>query len=140
VFQTEIRVVADEDEKDEEEQDQDKEQDEDEDDGKEPQKIGQGEMVNTSADDVATMVDDPPIVLPEQGQEIHEHTPWPQPPASGPQPQTPEPCPRPQTPETHPLAGLEFLGLVTSQKPRPVVPTLRDAEAPGNTPDVDIDR
>jgi len=28
------------------------------------------EMVNTSADDVATMVDDRPIVLPERGQEM----------------------------------------------------------------------
>jgi len=36
-------------------------------------------MVNTSADDVDTMVDDEPIVLPEQGQETREHTPRPQP-------------------------------------------------------------
>jgi len=35
-------------------------------------------MVNTSADDVDTMVDDQRIVLPEQGQEMQEHTPQPQ--------------------------------------------------------------
>jgi len=50
-----------------EEEDKDEEEDEDEDDGKEPWTIGQGEMVNTSADDVDTMVDDQPIVLSEQG-------------------------------------------------------------------------
>jgi hypothetical protein len=42
--------------------------------------IGQGEMVNTSADDADTMVDDERTVLPEpgqvmeQGQEMYEHT------------------------------------------------------------------
>jgi hypothetical protein len=55
---------AEEDEKKEDEEEE--EVDEDEDDGKEPRMIGQGEMVNTSADDVDTMVDDQPIVLPEQ--------------------------------------------------------------------------
>ena len=58
-----------------EEEDEDEEEDQDEDDGKEPQTIGQGEMVNTSADDVDTIIDDQPIVLPEQGQEMREHTP-----------------------------------------------------------------
>jgi hypothetical protein len=95
-------------------------------------------MVNTSADDVDTMVDDQPIVLPEQGQEMCE--PRPQPPAPAPRPQTPEPRPRPRTPETHPLSGLEHLGLVTPQKPRPAVPTLREAEAAGNTSDVDVNQ
>jgi hypothetical protein len=95
-------------------------------------------MVNTSADDVDTMVDDQPIVLPEQGQEMRE--PRPQPPAPAPRPQTPEPRPRPRTPETHPLSGLEHLGLVTPQKPRPAVPTLREAEAAGNTSDVDVNQ
>jgi hypothetical protein len=53
----------------EDEQEEDvKEEDEDEDDGKEPQMIGQGEIINTSADDVDTMVDEQPIVLPEQAQ------------------------------------------------------------------------
>jgi len=103
-----------------EEEDEDEEEDQDEDDGKELRTLGQGEMVNTSADDVDTMVDDQPIVLPEQGQEMCEHIPWPQP---------PEPRPRPRTPETHPLSGLEHLRLVTPQKPRPAVPTLREAEA-----------
>jgi hypothetical protein len=98
-----------------EEVNEDEDEDEDEDDGKEPRMIGEGEMVNTSADDVDTMVDHQPIMLPEQGQEMREHTP---------RPQTAEPGPPPRTPETHPLSGLEHLGLVTSQKPRHAVPTL----------------
>jgi hypothetical protein len=49
-------------------------EDKDENDGKEPRTIGQGKMVNTSCVDVHTMVDDQPIVLPEQGQEMHDHT------------------------------------------------------------------
>jgi len=32
-----------------------------------------------------------------------------------------------------------LLGLVTPQKPRPAVPTLQEAEAAGNTLDVDVD-
>jgi len=51
-------------EEDEQEEDEE-EEDEDEDDGKKPRTIGQGEMVNTSAENVDTMVDDQPIVLPE---------------------------------------------------------------------------
>jgi hypothetical protein len=129
-----------EDEEEEDEEKEDEEEDKDEDDGKEPRTIGQGEMVNTSADDVDTMVDDQPIVLPEQCQEMREHTPRPQPPAPAPRPQTPDPGPRPRTPETHPLSGLEHLGLVTPQKPRPAVPTQREAEAAGNTSDVDVDQ
>ena len=50
--------------------------------------IGQGEMVNTSADDGDTMVDDEPTVLPEQGQQMRKHTPWPQPPVPAPRPHT----------------------------------------------------
>ena len=126
----------DEEEDDEEEDevvDEEEDEDEDEDNGKEPRTIGQGEMVNTSADDADTMVDDQPTVLPEQGQEMCEHTPLPQPPAPAPRPQTKEPRPRPQTPETHILSGLEFLGVVTPQQPRPAALTLREAEAAGNT-------
>jgi len=82
-----------EDEEEVEEEDEDEEEDQDEDDGKELQMLGQGEMVNTSADDVDTMVDDQPIVLPEQGQEMPENTPWLQPSAPAPRPQTPEPHP-----------------------------------------------
>jgi hypothetical protein len=93
-------------------------------------------MVNTSADNVDTMVDDQPIVLPEQGQEMREHTQRPQPPAPAPRPHTPEPRPRQRTPETHLLSGLEHLRLVMPQKPRPAVPTLREPEAAGNTSDV----
>jgi len=77
-----------EDEKKEEEVDEDKEEedddDEDEDNRKEPRTIGQGEMANISADDADIMVDHLPTVLPEQGQEIREHTPRPQPPATNP--------------------------------------------------------
>ena len=91
-----------EDEKEEEEiVDEDEEEDEDEDNGKKPRTIGQGDMVNTSANDADTMVDDQPTVLPSQGQEIREHTP---------RPQTLEPCPGPQTPETHTVSVPEFWG------------------------------
>jgi len=138
---------GDEEEKDEEKEDEEEveeedeeEEEEDKDDGKEPRTIGQGEIINTSADDVATMVDDQPIVLPEQVQELREHTTQPQRPAPAPRPQTPEPRPLPRTPETHPLSGLEHLGLVTPQKPRLAVPTLREAEAAGNTSAVDVDQ
>ena len=57
-----------EDEQKEDQEDEEVDEDEDEDkndDGKEPWTIRQGEMVNTSADNVDTMVDDQPIVLPE---------------------------------------------------------------------------
>jgi len=124
----------------EEEVDEEEYEDEDEDNGKEPRTIGQGEMVNTSAANAHTMVDDQPTVLPEQGQEMCEHTPRPQPPAPAPRPQTPEPCPRPPTPKTHTISGLEFLGLVMQQKPRPAAPTLREADAARNTSDVDVDQ
>jgi len=83
-----------EDEEEVEDEDEDEEVDKDEDDGKQPRTIGQGEMVNTSADDGDTIVDDEPTVLPEQGQEMPEHTPRPQPLAPPPRPQTPEPPPR----------------------------------------------
>jgi hypothetical protein len=105
----------DEEEEEEEVVDEDEEEDKDEDNGKEPWRIGQGEMLNTSADDVDTMVDDQPIVLPEQGQEMCDHTPQPQPPAPAPRPQTLDPCPRLRTPETQPLSRLEHMGLVTPQ-------------------------
>jgi hypothetical protein len=70
---------------------------------------------------------------------MREHTPRPQPPASASRPQTTAPRPRPQTPDTYPLSRLEDLGLVTPQKPRPVVPSQREAEADGNTLDGDVD-
>jgi hypothetical protein len=65
----------DEEEEDEGEENKDEEEDEDEDDGKEPQMIGQGKMVNTTPDDVDSKVDDQPIVLSEKGQNIHDRTP-----------------------------------------------------------------
>jgi hypothetical protein len=97
-------------------------------------------MVNTSADDADTMVDDQPTVLREQCREMREHTPRPQPPAPAPLPQTPEPCLRPRTSETHTISGLEFLGLVTPQKPRTAAPTQPEAEAAGNISDVDVEQ
>jgi hypothetical protein len=71
---------------------------------------------------------------------MREHTPWPQTLAAAPRPQTQEHHPPRQTPETHSFSGLEFLGLVTPQKPRPAAPTLRQAEAAGNTSDVDVEQ
>jgi hypothetical protein len=133
-------------EEEEDEEMEDEEEDENKDDDKEPRTIGQGVMVNTSADDADIMVDGEPTVLPEQGQEMdqgqemREHTPWLQPLAPATRPQTPEPPPRPQTPETHIHSGLEFLGLVTPQKPRPAAPTRREAEAAGNTSHVDVEQ
>jgi hypothetical protein len=55
----------------EDEHEEDEEvEDVDEDDGKETWTIGQGEMVNLPADNVDAIVDDEPIVLPAQCQEI----------------------------------------------------------------------
>jgi len=123
------------DEVEEDEQDENEEE-EDEDDGKESRTIGQGGMVNTSADDVDTMLEDQAIVLPEIGQGLRE--PRPQSPAPAPHPQTPERRPRPRPSETYPLCGLEHVALVTPQKPRAVVPTLQETEAARNTSDVDV--
>jgi hypothetical protein len=126
-------------EKDEEKEDEDKEENKDEDEGKKPPTIGQGKMPNTVADDVDTMVDNQPIVLPEQGQEISEHTPQPQPPAPTPRPQTTEPRPPLQNLETYPFSGLEHMVVVTPQKPHLAVPTLQENKTAGNTSDVDMD-
>ena len=129
-----------EEEKEEGDEDEDEEGDEDEDDGKEPRTIGQGEMVNSLADNVHTMVDDQPNLLPKQGQEMHMQTPRLPPLAPAPWPQSPEACPQPQTLETHPLSRLEFLRFLTPQKSCPVTPTLQEAEAAGITLDVDVDQ
>jgi len=102
--------------------------------------ICQGEMVNTSADDVDTMVDNKPTVLPEQANETCEQTPRPHPPAAAVQPQTLEPRPLSQTPETDPLSGWALLWLMMLKIPRPGVPTLQDAKAAENTSDVDVDQ
>jgi hypothetical protein len=82
-----------EDEKQEELVDENGEEDKEEDDGKEPYMIDQGEMVNTSTDHADTMVDNQPILLPEQGQEMGEHTQQPQPLAPAQRPQSQEPRP-----------------------------------------------
>jgi hypothetical protein len=134
--------AEDEEEEDEKEEDEKEEEvvREDEDNSKEPRTIDQGEMVNTLADDADNMVDEQPTLLPEQGREMRKHTPRPQPPAPATQPHTPEPRQRPRTPDTHSLSGLEFLGLVTRQKPRPAAPTLREAEAAGNSLDVNVEQ
>ena len=80
------RDCEDEENKEEEDGNEEEDEDEDEDNGKEPRMLGQGEMVNTSADNVDTMVVDEPTVLPKQGQEMSEHTPRPQLQAPAPRP------------------------------------------------------
>jgi len=107
------------------------EEDEDQDDCKVPRTIGQEEMGNISAYDVDIMVADHTIMLPEQGQEMHQHTP---------QPKTPQPHTQPQTAETDPLCRQEHLGMVTPQNPCLAVPTVRAAEAAGNTSDMDVNQ
>jgi len=131
----------DEEEKDDEEKDEDKEErDENDDDGKELRTIGQGEMGNTVADDVDTMVDEQLILLPAQGQEILEHTPWPRPIAPTPRPPTPEPRSQLRTLQTQPPSRPENMDLVMLPKPLVLVPTLRETEAAGNTSDMDVDQ
>ena len=86
----------DEDDKEEDDENQKKEaekEDKNVDDGKKPWIIGQGEMLNLLADNGYTMVDDQPIVLSEQGQEMRKHSPQEQPPAPAQWPQIPEPSP-----------------------------------------------
>jgi len=100
--------------------------------------IGQGETVSTTADDVDTMVDGEPILPSYHAQEMPENTPRPHPLVSAPQQHTPETCPGPWTPETDLLSVLEGLGLVIMQKPCLAALTVRDAEAAGNTSDVDV--
>jgi len=133
--------VEDEHEEDEDEvEDTDEEEDKDEDDRKKPRTISQEDMVNTSADNVETMVDNQSIVVPEQRHGMRIHTPRLQPPAPAPWPQTPEHYPWPWPPETHPLSGLQHLGLLTTQNAHPAVPALQKVEAAGNTSDVDVEQ
>ena len=123
---------------DEDDEDQEKvmvdgeEEHEDQENGKEPRTIGQREILNPLADDAVTMADDQPTVPPQTGQEAWEHTPRPLPPVPAPRPQTAPRRPPPRTPETHTLTGLEFLELLSSQKPHVAAPTLRESEAAGN--------
>jgi len=97
-------------------------------------------MVNTSADDVDTMVYDQPMVLREHGQVMCEHTARPQHPVSARLIQTTEPRPPPQTPASYLLSGLEDLGFVMTETPCTAVPNLRIAQGAGNTSDVDVDQ
>ena len=82
--------------------DEEEDEDEDEDNGKEPRTIDQGEMVNTSADETDTMVDNQPTMLPDQGQEMHEHIP---------RPQTQEPRTQHTLRSLIPAVGWSFWGL-----------------------------
>jgi hypothetical protein len=109
-----------------------KEEDMDEDDDNKCRPIDQGEVVNTSADDVDTMGDDQPIEQSEPGQEMRMHTTWPQHLVHAPGPQTMEPRPRPPTLGTNLLCWPAHLGLVTPQQPRPVVLTQHKLSEPGN--------
>ena len=129
---------GDNDEDDEEEADklelevnEDDEQDEDEHNGNEPHMTSKGKMVNPSTDYADTMADDQLTMLTEQDLDMRDHSAWPQPLAS---------APPPQTPETYNITWLEFLGLVTPQKPRPTAATLREAVAAGNISDVDVEQ
>jgi len=61
-------------------------EDVDEDDVKEPWTNGQGEMVNITAHAGHIMVDDQTIIVYEQGQEMREDTPQPQPTVPAPWP------------------------------------------------------
>jgi hypothetical protein len=97
-------------------------------------------MVNTCADDVDTMVDNQPIVLPKQSQKMGEHIPQRQLPAPALWLHTEQPGPPPRTPETPPLSWMEHIGRVTPQKPRPAVPALREAEAAIDPSNVDMDQ
>jgi len=101
--------------------------------------IRQGEMENSSGDDVDTMVEDQPIVPPEQDQEMRQNTPRLQSTATDSQPHTLGSHPRSRTPETHPLGGLHFLGFVMPQKPDPAVPTLVEAGTCRKTSDMNVD-
>ena len=116
---------------------EEQEENENEDDAKVPRTSGQRDMVNSAAIHIYTVTDDQPIMVAEQGQEMHTHTPWPQPPASAPRLQTPKPLTQPQSPETDHLSGLQVLWLVMLQKPHPAIPTLHEAEVAGNTTDDD---
>jgi hypothetical protein len=70
----EEQEVKKEDEKEQEEEvvDEDEKESTDENDGKEPRTIGEGEVVNTSVDDVDTIVYDQPILLPDQRPEMRK--------------------------------------------------------------------
>jgi hypothetical protein len=108
-------------------------EDENKDDGQEPQMVGQGEIVNTSADDVDLMVDNQPIILPAQCKEMCKDSLQHQPLAAGPWPLSREPHPGPHPPESHPLSRLHNVDLVTAQNPRPAVATLNDTDAARST-------
>jgi hypothetical protein len=134
------------DEEDEDEEDEkeeavvDEDEQEDEDNGKEPRIIGHSEMVNTSADDADTIVDDEPTVLPEHGQEIREHTLGTQSLRPAPPPQTPEAPTQSRHPVAQTLGGLGFVGLVTPEKLSPAAPILRESKPAGNTSKFDVEQ
>jgi hypothetical protein len=95
-------------------------------------------MVYTLADNVDTMIDNQRIVLPEQGQEMGEHTPCPQPLEPAPRPGTLDPGLRLQTPETSLLSWLEYLWCLKMQNPRLEEPTLLEVDPPRSSSDMDM--
>jgi len=124
----------------EEKENEDEKEGEDEDDAKESRTIGQGEMLHQLAHFVDSMADNKTNVLPDQSQQLRKNTPQPQPVVPAPRAQTPLLRLQPQMPETHPLCGLEDLGLGTAQNPRPAVPPRWQAEATRHTLAVDVDQ
>jgi len=129
---------AEDDTDDTDEEEEEEEEDEDEDDGKEPRVVSQGEMVNSSADDVDSVVGDQQIVVPEQGQEMREYTPLPQPLTPVQRHQIPKPRPQLRTPETHPLSGLEELKPWRCRNLTRPCQVCKTLFAAGNTSDVTV--
>jgi hypothetical protein len=72
-------------------------------------------MVNTSANNVDTIVDDQPTLLLVQGPEMCKCIPQPQSPTPAQRPPIPNPPARQHTPNTHSLSGPKFFRLVTPQ-------------------------
>ena len=99
---------------------------------------GKREMVNSSADDANTIVDDEQTMLPEQGQEKCDHIRQLQLPAHTLRLKTPEPPTRPPTPQTHTLSGRVFLEVMTPYTYHPAAQSLREAEAAGNSLDFNV--
>jgi hypothetical protein len=97
-------------------------------------------MVNISAADANAMAENTATVLPERCEKMPEHTSQPYPLAPAQRLQIPEPHPLPPTPETRTLSGLQLLGLVTPQKPRPVAHTPPELEETRNTPAVNVEQ
>jgi hypothetical protein len=96
-------------------------------------------MVNISADNVDTMVDNHQVMPPDQCHEMREHTPRQQPQVCAPSPQTTKPHPRPHVMETDEPSGNEFFKLPIPRIFRLTVPTWQDADLAGMSTDVNVD-